>query len=196
MDIMSVPGQSPFGITEEMRDRAVSHLGDLYARNVIGEAEFNRRLDTVFAARDRVELGRSLQGLARMAPAMLRPTAPGQASPAENVGGGLVALSGLVTSFVGPAIVKAATKPGSRMWWEAGRSLSLQVTFLALGLTLALLSWITGIGGLAFLGWLAWAGGTTWASVRAFNGRSSTGALEPFLLARPTLPSSGPGITR
>lgn len=193
---MSVPGQHQFGITDDMRERAISHLSELYARNAIDESEFNRRLDTVFAARDRIELGRSLQGLARMAPAMLRPVAPGQASPAENVGGGLVALSGLATSFVGPAIVKAATKPGSRMWWEAGRALSLQVSFLALGVALAVLSWITGIGGLAVLGWLAWAGGTIWASVRAFNGRSSTGSLEPFLLARPKLPSSGPGITR
>lgn len=195
---MSVPGQSPFiGITEEMRDRAIAHLNDLYARNVINEAELDSRLDKALGARDRVELGRSLQGLARMAPAMLTPRAPGQAAPAENVGAGLVNLSGLATSFVGPAIVKAAAKPGSRMWWEAGRALSLQVTFLALGLVLAVLGWVLGISGLTFLAWAAWAGATIWSSVRAFNGKPSTGGFEPYLLARPKLPDAGaPGITR
>lgn len=192
IEAMSVPGQSPFGgVTDEMRDRAVAHLTDLYARNLIGESELDSRLDKVLGARDRVELGRSLQGLARMAPAMLTPRAPGQATPAENVGAGLVNLSGLVTSFVGPAIVRTASKPGSRMWWEAGRALSLQVTFLALGLVLAVLSFVLGLNGLMFIAWAAWAGSTIWSSVRAFNGKPSTGAVEPFLLARPKLPDAG-----
>ncbi|NHB83732.1 DUF1707 domain-containing protein [Tessaracoccus sp. HDW20] len=96
-----------------MRDRAIAHLNDLYARNLINESELDRRLDKVLGARDRVELSRSLQGLARMAPVMLTPRAPGQPSPAENVGAGLVNLSGLMTSFVGPPSSRRPASPAA-----------------------------------------------------------------------------------
>ena len=188
---MTVPGQPSFsGITDEMRDRAISHLTDLYAKNLISEAELDRRLDRVLNAQDRAALGRSLQGLARIAPALLTPRAPGEATPAENVGSGLVTLSGLVTSFVGPAIVKASSRPGSRMWWQAARALSLQVTLLTIGIVLAVVSMISGVGSLMFLGWAIWVAATVWSTVRAFNGKSSTGMVEPFLIAKPQLPSA------
>ncbi len=192
---MSVPGQSPLsGVTDQMRDRAVAHLQAMYANNSINERELDRRLDLALGARDRLELNRSLAGLARLAPVVLTPRAPGQASPVENVGSGLVHLSALVSSFIGPAIVKAATKPGSHLWWEAGRAMSLQLTFLVVGIVASVLSWITGLDFLMFLAWAAWAGSTIWASVRAFNGQKSTGRLEPALIARPQIPR--PGITR
>lgn len=188
---MSVPGQSPFsGVTDEMRDRAVTHLNHLVSSGALSDADWNRRVDLALGARDRVELGRALSGVARMAPAVLTPRAPGQATPVENVGGGLVNLSGLVSSFVGPAIVKTVTKPGSKIWWEAGRAMSLQLTFVAVALVASVLSWIFGIGQLMFLAWAAWAGATIWASVRAFNGKPSTGAFEPFLIARPQKPDA------
>ncbi|AQP46955.1 hypothetical protein BW730_04885 [Tessaracoccus aquimaris] len=195
---MSVPGQSPFnGVSDELRDRAVAHLSAMYGNGTINETELDRRLGLALGARDRIELGRSLAGLARMAPAVLTPKTPGGATPVENVGAGLVQLSGLATSFVGPAIVKAATKPGSRLWWEAGRAMSLQLTFLAIGLALTVLGWMFHVEALVFLAWAAWWGSTIWASVRAFNGKRSTGNVEPFLLARPKLPgSTTPGITR
>ncbi|NHB83731.1 hypothetical protein G7085_00800 [Tessaracoccus sp. HDW20] len=74
--------------------------------------------------------------------------------------------------------------------------MSLQLTFLAIGVALTVVGWITGIGQLAFLAWAAWFGATIWASVRAFNGKPSTGVAEPFLLARPHLPVQPPSITR
>lgn len=171
-----------------MRDRAVAHLQAMYANNSINEKELDRRLDLALGARDRVELNRSLAGLARLAPALLTPQAPGQATPAENVGAGLVHLSGLMASFIAPAILKATTRPGSRLWWEAGRAMSLQLTFLVMGLVAAMASWLLGLDFLGFAAWAVWAGGTIWASVRAFNGQKSTGAIEPMLLARPTAP--------
>lgn len=176
------------GVTEQMRDRAVAHLQAMYANNSINEKELDRRLDLALGARDRIELNRSMAGLARLAPVLLTPKAPGEATPAENVGAGLVHLSGLMTSFVGPAIVKTTTRPGSRLWWEAGRAMSLQLTFLVIGLVASVAGWLLGLDFLVFAAWAAWAGGTIWASVRAFNGQKSTGSLEPLLLARPATP--------
>ncbi|MFT3889938.1 MAG: DUF1707 and DUF4870 domain-containing protein [Arachnia sp.] len=183
---MSLPYHSPNLISDDQRERAINHLQAQYASGVIGEAELDRRLGVALDARDRVELNRSLQGLARIAPAVLRPTAPGQPSPADNVGGGLVQLSGLFTSFVGPAIVKASSRPGSPIWWEAGRALSLQLSALVAAVTVMIVSELLGIGGgLMFLGWLAWLATTIWATMRAFNGRPGTGALEGLLPFRP-----------
>lgn len=184
---MSVYHQFP-GVTDQQRDRAVNHLQACYADRSIDEAELDRRLDLALNARDRVELNRSLMGLARIAPAVLTRPRPGQPTPAENMGAGLTQLSGLFTWFIGPAVVKAASTPGSRVWWEASRALSLQLTAGAVAAAAFLLAVVFGAEGLLALGWLAWFAGTIWASVRAFNGKSGTGALEPVLLARPERP--------
>ena len=184
---MSAYQQFP-GVTDQQRDRAVSHLSACYADRSIDEAELDRRLDLALGARDRVELNRSLQGLARIAPAVLTPPRPGTPAPAENLGAGLTHLSGLFTWFIGPAVVKAASRPGSRIWWEASRALSLQLTAGALAAAALVLGVVFGVEELLFLGWLAWFAGTIWASVRAFNGKSGTGKVEPFLLARPERP--------
>lgn len=184
---MSVHQHFP-GVSDQQRERAVGHLQACYANGSIAEDELDRRLDLALGARDRVELNRSLQGLARIAPAVLTSPRPGQPAPSENVGAGLTQLSGLFTWFLGPAIVKAASRPGSRVWWEASRALSLQLTAgaaAAAGLVLAI---VLGAEGLLFLGWLAWFVGTIWASLRAFNGKSGTGKVQPFLLARPQPP--------
>ena len=182
---MSLPYQPPNVISDDQRERAVNHLQAQYANGTIGEAELDRRLDLALNAHDRVQLNRSLLGLARIAPAMLRPTAPGQPNPAENVGGGLVQLSGLFTSFVGPAIVKASTRPGSALWGEASRALSLQLTALTAAVAALILSQLLGFGGLMFIGWLAWLTATIWAGVRAFNGQPGTAPFEGLLLFRP-----------
>ncbi|MDO5676648.1 MAG: DUF1707 domain-containing protein [Propionibacteriaceae bacterium] len=184
---MSAYQQFP-GVTDQQRDRAVNHLSACYAERSIDEAELDRRLDLALNARDRIELNRSLQGLARIAPAVLTPPRPGQPAPAENVAAGLTQLSGLFTWFVAPAVVKAASKPGSRVWWEASRALSLQLTAGAVAVAAFVLALVLGWDALLFFGWLAWFGGTIWASVRAFNGKSGTGQVEPFLLARPERP--------
>ncbi len=179
------PHNTPYLISDDQRERAIGHLQAQYASGTIGESELDRRLDLALNAHDRVQLNRSLQGLARIAPVMLRPTAPGQPSPAENVGGGLVQLSGLFTSFVGPVIVKASTRPGSALWWEASRALSLQLTALVAGVAALILSEILGLGGIMFIGWLAWLTATIWAGVRAFNGQPGTKPFEGLLLFRP-----------
>ncbi|HHT12348.1 MAG TPA: DUF1707 and DUF4870 domain-containing protein [Propionibacterium sp.] len=184
---MSVHQQFP-GVSDQQRDRAVNHLQACYADNSIDETELDRRLDLALGARDRVELNRSLQGLARIAPAVLTRPRPGQPTPAENMGAGLTHLSGLFTWFIAPAVVKAASQPGSRIWWEASRALSLQLTagaVLAAGFVVAI---IFGSGTLLGLGWLAWFVGTIWSSVRAFNGKAGTGKVQPFLLAKPERP--------
>ncbi|GAA4905625.1 hypothetical protein GCM10025789_26190 [Tessaracoccus lubricantis] len=184
---MSAYQQFP-GVTDQQRDRAVNHLQACYADRSIDEAELDRRLDLALNARDRVELNRSLVGLARIAPAVFVPQRPGQAAPAENVGAGLVHLSGLFTWFIAPAIVKSVARPGSHLWWEAGRALSFQLTAAVVAAAALVLGIVLGAEGFLFLAWLAWFGGTIWASVRAFNGQSGTGRLEPFMLARPNPP--------
>ncbi len=198
--------QQPFGtqqpfhpgaITEQQRERAISHLQSLYANGTLGEGQFNQRLDLAFAARDRAELSRALQGLARIAPVALTRPAPGQPTPAENVAGGLTHLSGLVTSFIGPAIVRALATPGSKLWWESSRAFSLQLTAFALGVAALVLTTILGFGGgIMTLGWLAWVGATVFASVRAFNGRPGTDGFGHLLLARPKAPQASLGYTR
>lgn len=176
------------GVTDQQRDRAVSHLQASYAESVIDEAELDRRLDLALGARDRVELNRSLQGLARIAPAVLAPARPGQPAPAENLGAGLTHLSGLFTWFIGPAVVKAASVPGSRTWWEASRALSLQLTAGLVGVVSFVAAVVFGLDGLLLAAWAAWFVGTVWASVRAFNGKSGTGHAEAFMVSRPQRP--------
>lgn len=175
-------------ITEAARDRAVAHLQACYATGQLNETDLDRRLDQALGARDRAELNRALVGLARVAPTALRPQAPGLPSPADNVGAGLAQLSGLFTSFVGPAVVKAVATPGSRVWWEAARALSLQVTMIVAGFAAMVVGLIFGLGELMGLVWLVWFAATLTASVRAFNGQSGTGGFERVLLARPQPP--------
>lgn len=175
-------------VTDQQRDRAVAHLQACYAQGMIDEAELDRRLDLALAARDRAQLNRSLVGLARIAPAPFRPPRPGAPTPAENVGAGLTHLSGLFTSFIGPAIVKAVATPGSRMWWEAARALSLQLTMLLVGIVSVVVSIVIGFESPVGIAWLAWVAFTITAGVRAFNGKSGTGGAEHILLARPKPP--------
>ena len=175
-------------VTEAARDRAISHLQACYAQGQLNESDLDRRLDQALGARDRAELNRSLAGLARIAPSALRAPAPGVPAPADNVGAGLAQLSGLFTSFVGPAVVKAVATPGSRVWWEAARALSLQVTMMVAGFAALVIGLVLGFEGLVGLVWLVWFAATLAASVRAFNGQSGTGRFEKVLLARPQPP--------
>lgn len=175
-------------LSEAARDRAVAHLQACYATGQLNEADLDRRLDQALRARDRAELNRALVGLARIAPAPLRAPAPGLPSPADNVGAGMAHLSGLFTSFVGPAVIKAVATPGSRVWWEAARALSLQVTLIVAGFAAMVASVVLGLSELMGLVWLVWFAATLTASVRAFNGQSGTGRFERVLLARPQAP--------
>ncbi len=177
-----------YPISDTQRDRAVAHLQTQYAQGVIDEAELDRRLDMALEARDRAQLNSSLQGLARIAPQVLTRPSPGAPSPAENVGAGLVHLSAFITWCIGPAIAKAVAVPGTRMWWEAGRALSLQMMLGAIGFLSVLMAIVLGAGHLVAIAWLIWVAGTIVAAVRAFNGQSSTGVLGERLPLAPRDP--------
>lgn len=180
--------QPMYPVDDMQRDRAVAHLQAQYAQGVIDEAELDRRLDLALEARDRAQLNSSLQGLARIAPQVLTRPTPSTPSPAENVGAGLVHLSAFVTWCIGPAIAKAVAAPGSRMWWEAGRALSLQLVLGALGAASVLAAITLGTGRLVAIAWMIWVIGTIVAAVRAFNGQTSTGRLGERLPLAPQDP--------
>lgn len=175
-------------IDEMQRDRSVSHLQSLYAQGVMDEEELDRRLNLALEAGSPAELNRSLQGLVRMTPAVLARPRPGIPAPAENIAAGFVHLSAFLGSFLWPAIVKSVSKPGSRLWWEAGRALSLQLALGGIGIVAFILSGVLGaleIFGAACLLWLV---ATVLASVRAFNGQASTGWLGEFFPMKPRDP--------
>ena len=174
-------------VSDQQRDRAVDHLQACYANGSLDEVEFDRRLDAALGARDRAELNRSLQGLARVTPRPPLPQPirrPGQPTSGENLGAGLTHLSGMFTWVFGPAVVKAVATPGSRMWWEASRALSFQLTVGLLGLAAFGAAVVLGFEGLLLLGWMGWFFGTIITSLRAFNGKSGTGGLDRFLVMR------------
>ncbi len=176
-------------LSEAARDRAVAHLQACYATGQLNEADLDRRLDQALRARDRAELNRALVGLARIAPAPLRAPAPGLPSPADNVGAGMAHLSGLFTSFVGPAVIKAVATPGSRVWWEAARALSLQVTMIVAGFAAMVVGLVLGLSRASW-GWCGWCGSPL-RSPRASEpstGSQGTGRFERVLLARPQAP--------
>ena len=183
---MSITGHSHLpGITDEQRDRAIAHLQACYANGSLDEEAFHRRLDGAFAARDRVELNRTLMGLARIAPAAVLPARPGQPAPADHAAAGLTHLAGVVAGPIVPAIVRAVATPGGRLSTEAGRALSFQVTALVIGLASFFVGAIVlDTGVFLALAWALWFFGTIAASVRAFNGKSSLGALERFTLLK------------
>lgn len=174
-------------VSDQQRDRAVNQLQAAYANGALDEVEFDRRLDSALGARDRAELNRALMGLPRVSP--IHPVAqplrrPGQPTSAENLGAGLTHLSGMFSWVVGPALVKAVATPGSRVWWEASRALSFQLTAALAALAALGVAVVLGFGELLFLGWAAWFFGTIISSVRAFNGKSGTGAVDRFLVMR------------
>ncbi|HJE52288.1 MAG TPA: DUF1707 and DUF4870 domain-containing protein [Tessaracoccus flavescens] len=172
-------------LTDNQRDRAIAHLQACYANGSLDEGEFHRRLDAAFAARDRVELNRTLLGLARVAPAAFLPTRSGQPSPADNAASGLTHLAGIVSGPIVPAVVRAVATPGSRLSTEAGRALSFQLTTLVLGLASFFVgAVILDTAFFMFAAWAIWFAGTIWASVRAFNGKSSLGSLERFTVLK------------
>lgn len=180
----------PNQVTDLQRDRAVDYLQQAYAKGVLDEAQFEDRLAQALTARTRMELNSSLRGIARvavpgtsLAPA---PTAlPAVPQRVQNVGAGLVHLLGIPTSFVGPAIVKAASPQGSRVWWEAGRAMSWQLTSVLLMIATVTISLLLGYELPIFLGWLAWLGASAVFAVRAFNGDDSTGTIGRVLPFRP-----------
>lgn len=186
-------------VSDEQRDRAVDYLQQAYASGAIEADTFEERLGEALSATTRSELNRSLREVGRVAAPLLAARPPVAQSPAvsraENVGAGLVHLSGLPTVFLGPAIVKTLSTPGSRLWWEAGRALSFQLSSMFVGVAMVLLTILFGGGGgLVMLGWIAYALLTITFSVRAFNGENSTGAIGKLLPFKPQDPRRRPEL--
>lgn len=181
-------------VTDEQRDRAVDYLQQAYAKGTLDEETFDDRLAQALTATRRGDLNASLRGVARVADVNAGVLAPApMAMPpvpqgVQNVGSGLVHLAGLPTGFIVPAITKAASVPGSRIWWEAGRALSWQATSMLAMVAIVIGSMILGVGSPVFIGGLIWFLGTVVFSIRAFNGDDSTGGLGRLLLFRPKLP--------
>ena len=190
---MSFPDQMPASqITEIQRDRAVEYLQHAFATGVIDTDGFEDRVATALTASTRMELNSSLRGIARVADSSnhlgTAPMARSQAaSSAENLGAGFTHLSGFIFPFfLGPVIVKAVARPGSRLWLEAGRALSFQLTAVTMALVLAVIMGFLGIGGSLFvLGIVGWLIATTLFAVRAFQGLNSTAAVERLLPFKP-----------
>ena len=173
-------------LTDNQRDRAIAHLQACYANGSLDEGEFHRRLDAAFAARDRVELNRTLLGLARVAPAAFLPTRSGQPSPADNAASGLTHLAGIVSGPIVPAVVRAVATPGSRLLFRSMR-LAIEQAEQVKGSTYPnppVGAVILDTAFFMFAAWAIWFAGTIWASVRAFNGKSSLGSLERFTVLK------------
>lgn len=181
-------------VTDPQRDRAVDYLQQAYAAGALDEDAFDDRLAQALTASNRSELNASLRGIARIASASTGTLVPAPlAKPpvhqgVHNVGAGLVHLAGIPTGFIAPAITKAASVPGTRIWWEASRALSWQVTAMFAMMAAVLGAIVLGTGELVLLGGLAWFIGTLVFSIRAFNGDDSTGALGRLMLFRPEQP--------
>ena len=191
-------------VSDAQRDRAVDYLQQAYAAGGMDPDLFEDRLGQALTAETRGELNRSLRGIARLAAPNMPQRAP-VARPAsvedmqhraENVGAGLVHLSGLPTAFVVPAIVKAVSRPGSRIWWEASRSMSFQATSVIVGFSMFALT-LLGLLTPEFmvLSWLFYVVLTLVFSTRAFQGQVSTGFLADILPFRATDPDARPRLS-
>lgn len=179
-------------VTDVQRDRAVDYLQNAFAAGIIDSESFEERVATALTAATRVELNSSLRGIARVVDASHRSELAPVARPpivdsAENVGAGFTHLSGYIFPFfLGPVIVKAVARPGSRVWLEAGRALSFQMTAISVALVLATVMGLFNIGeSLFFLGIVGWLLTTTILAVRAFQGRNSTAGIERLMPFKP-----------
>ena len=184
-----VPGAN---VTEVQRDRAVDYLQQAFASGVIDSENFEERVATALTASTRVELNSSLRGIARVIDASqqtsMAPIArPAVVDGAQNVGAGFTHLSGYIFPFfLGPVIVKALARPGSRLWLEAGRALSFQLTAISVALVLGTVMVLLGVGEtLFFLGTIGWLLTTTILAIRAFQGQNSTAGIEKLMPFKP-----------
>ncbi len=179
-------------VTEVQRDRAVDYLQHAFANGIIDSEAFEQRVATALTASSRIELNSSLRGIARVVDASnqmaMAPTArPQVVDSAQNVGAGFTHLSGyLFPFFLGPVIVKAVARPGSRLWLEAGRALSFQLTAISVALVLATVMGVFGFGEtLFFFGVIGWLLTTTILAIRAFQGQNSTAGIERLMPFKP-----------
>ncbi len=179
-------------VTEVQRDRAVDYLQHAYASGVIDSENFEDRVATALTASTRVELNASLRGIARVIDSSHQRAVAPMARPhavegVQNVGAGFTHLSGYIFPFfLGPVIVKALARPGSRLWLEAGRALSFQLTAISVALVLGTTMALLNVGEtLFFFGVIGWLLTTTILAIRAFQGQNSTVGIEKLMPFKP-----------
>ncbi len=154
-------------VTSQQRDQAEQYLQTAYADGRLGEAEFDRRIGQVIQASSRKELNDAFYGLVDV-PSGPRTGGLANASrshlaqqPNQGTAGGAVAhVSGLVTSFVGPALGYAMSPQGSSARRESAKAFNFQLIsisslviaeILRLGLPAGLMNFIIGV---MFIGWV------------------------------------------
>lgn len=185
---------SPFGrlehsrlVSETERERVVAYLQEAYAAGHLDSAAFDERMGRALVARTRGELNPTFRGI-HLQPLSSAAVAarPGELPNGIRGGAALTHLSGVFTSFVGPAIVFGAADPGP-LRAEAAKALAFQLMIVAMfvisGFAFFLLpNWlwlyplqmiaILGIGGL----WLVGSGA---AALRALMGRPARYPMLP-----------------
>jgi uncharacterized Tic20 family protein len=125
-------------VTSQQRDQAEHYLQTAYADGRLGEAEFDRRIGQVIQASSRKELNDAFYGLVDV-PSGPRPG--GLANSSRNhlaqqsnqgtAGGAVAHVSGLVTSFVGPAVGYAMSPQGSPARRESAKAFNFQLISIA-----------------------------------------------------------------
>lgn len=184
----------PFGrlehsrlVSDDERERVVAYLQEAYAAGQLDPVEFDQRMGQALAAQTRGELNPSFRGVPfqplRTAAVVTR---PGELANSTRAAAALTHFSGAFSSFVGPAIVFAASDPGP-LRAEAAKALAFQLMIVALfvvgGIGFFLLpNWfwllplqmaaLLGLGGL-------WLVGTGAATLRALTGKPARYPLLP-----------------
>lgn len=144
-------------VGHEERERAVAMLQDAYSEGRIDKVELDQRIEDALAALTRADLSAALRGLPMAGAATAsvpqpRPAPTGTVASLDRswgmVGHGL----GIVTSFVGPAVVaatKGKTSPFIRQ--QAMEAVNFQLTVIGAYIAIGIVTAVTlGIGSFLF----------------------------------------------
>ncbi|MDO5498590.1 MAG: DUF1707 and DUF4870 domain-containing protein [Propionibacteriaceae bacterium] len=157
------------GVTREERDRAERFLADAYADGRLNEYEFDGRMEQVLTAQNRQELNQAFYGLVDVPstsralglhpayhPHLVRQSAD------SRTGRGAAAVAHFSPFFLwifGPLLVNLISSPGSYAKREAAKAFNFQliafvafvVSGIATGIVGDALSWVMGLGAVAWL---------------------------------------------
>lgn len=155
-------------VTPEQRDRAESWLKDAYAEGRVTELEFDTRMGQILSAGNRKDLNEAFYGLVHVPtpsqalgvhPAYQPMVRPETRIKAGRGAAAVAHFSSLPTGVLGPALVYAASSPGSFARQEAAKAFNFTLTMFIGFVAFGMLAGITdaGIFGLiAFLFGLSW----------------------------------------
>ncbi len=181
-------------VTPAQREEAVRFLQDAYATERLSTEDFEERIERALLAETRPQLNQSLRGVAPVVVEQGRREVVPYAYPpvvdtSQHFLAGVTHLTPMVLSVFGPLLVKSATRPGSRVWWEAGRALSFQLTMALVTLLIMVGVLISGTAEwLLFTDIALWGVGTVTLAIRAFMGLNSTSPIRKVLLFQPKRP--------